>query len=179
MDLQILQITKVDSAWDCCQMLIVIQLLKTLGGILEKVFIYTTLVGRCTLSVLVTAASLFRVGTATFTMASIPPPSVRSPAAAASRFLTIRSLLSFWLSQSTMDSRLCMSSPRCVPFEWALSRAGEQSTTDRTSPVLPAGLRFTSTGLCSGWIKSLLRWALRWTPFLLFHSAEVFFQLYF
>uniref|UniRef100_A0A2K5X3T2 Mothers against decapentaplegic homolog n=1 Tax=Macaca fascicularis TaxID=9541 RepID=A0A2K5X3T2_MACFA len=86
-------------------------------GKVFKVFICTMLVGRCMRNASVTAAYLYRVGTATFIMAFIPPLSVRFPAAAASKFLTIRSLLSFWLSLSTMGLRQYMSSPKCVPFE--------------------------------------------------------------
>lgn len=58
-------------------------------------------------------------------------------------------------------------------------RAGEPSIIGRTSPARPAGSRFTCTGLSSGWIKSSLRWALPWTPYLLFHSAEMFFSIIF
>uniref|UniRef100_A0ABI7Z3M9 Mothers against decapentaplegic homolog n=1 Tax=Felis catus TaxID=9685 RepID=A0ABI7Z3M9_FELCA len=86
-------------------------------GNLSQVFICTTLVARCTRSASVTAAYLYRVGTATFITAFILPLSVRFPAVAASKFLTIKSLLSFWLSLSTMGLRRCMSSPKCVPFE--------------------------------------------------------------
>lgn len=96
--------------------------LASLRSLLFQVFICTTLVGKCMLSVLVTAASLFRVEIATSTTVSTLPLSVRFPAAAASRFLTIRNLLSFWLSLSTMGLRPCMNSPRCALFEWVLSR---------------------------------------------------------
>lgn len=89
---------------------------------LFKVFTCTMLVERCMQSVSVTAAYLYRVGTATSIMAFILPLSVRFPAAAASKFLTIKSLHSFWLSLSIMGLRQYMSSPKCVQFEWVLSR---------------------------------------------------------
>lgn len=78
--------------------------------------------GRCMQSASVTPASLSRAVTVITTMASTPPLSARSPVDVASRFSTTRSLLSFWLSQSTTALRLFMSLPRCVPLGWALSR---------------------------------------------------------
>lgn len=75
------------------------------------------LAGRGMRNVSVTAAYLYRVGTATWITAFSPPLSVRFLAAAASKFLTIKSLLSFWPSLSIMGLRQCMSSPKCAPFE--------------------------------------------------------------
>lgn len=45
------------------------------------------------------------------------------------------------------------------------SRDGGQSTTGRTWPAHPAGLRFTCTGPCSGWIRCSLRWDPPTTPY--------------
>lgn len=44
-------------------------------------------------------------------------------------------------------------------------RDGARSTTGRTWPAHPAGLRFTCTGPCSGWIRCSLRWAPPTTPY--------------
>lgn len=49
----------------------------------------------------------------------------------------------------------------CVCF----SRDGEQSTTGRTWPAHPAGLRFTCTVPCSGWIRCSPRWDPPITPY--------------
>lgn len=48
----------------------------------------------------------------------------------------------------------------CVCF-----RDGEQSTTVRTWPAHPAGLRFTCTVPCSGWIRCSPRWDPPITPY--------------
>ena len=95
----------------------------------------------------------------------IPPPSARFHQVAVWRSLTTRNLQHSLVSPSITALKPSMNSLKCVPYGWVLSRAGGRSTTVRTWPAPPAGLRSIWTAHCSGWTKCWLRWDLPITPF--------------
>lgn len=119
---------------------------------------YTTLGERSLLNAWVIAPSLFRVQTATSAMDGTLQPFARFHQDATWRSSITRSLQLCWLSQWTKASKQYTNWHGCARFEWALSKAGEQSTDARQWPVPPAGLSYIWMDLYSGWTKSSPKW---------------------
>lgn len=101
---------------------------------------------------------------ATITTASTPRPSVKSPQVARWKSLTMRNLRNCYLSASTTALRPCMSSQKCAPYAWVLSKVGGRNTTDRTSLAHPVGSKYIYMGPCSGLTRYWPRWDHRTTP---------------